>query len=146
MTTEARIGHGTRFSLGDSNSPASYTELAEVTNITPPGISRDAVEATHMQSPEMYREFVAGLINGGEVTLEMNFIPEGGSTQEIIALFANREAKECRITFYRTNGEVAAYWDFDAIATGFEPEAPIDDKMMATVTFQVTGKPTLTVL
>jgi hypothetical protein len=35
-------------------------------------------------------------------------------------------------------------FDFDAILTGFESEASLDDKMSATVTFKLSGPPTLT--
>jgi len=34
-------------------------------------------------------------------------------------------------------------WAFAAILTGFEPDAPYDDKLSASLTFKVTGKPTL---
>jgi predicted secreted protein len=35
-------------------------------------------------------------------------------------------------------------WKFGAILTGFEPDAPYDDKLAATLTWKVTGKPTIT--
>lgn len=143
MTTQARIGHGTTFAIGNDSSPPTYTALAEVTNITPPGIARDAVEATHMQSFEKWREFVAGLKNAGEVSLETNFVTANLAT--IMGLFDTDVPQSCRITFINALGATLATWDFDAIATGYEPEAPLDDKIMATLTFQVTGKPALTI-
>ena len=36
-----------------------------------------------------------------------------------------------------------SYFTFAAILTGYEPDAPIDDKMAASVTLKVSGKPTL---
>ena len=136
MSTDADIGYSTLFAVGGDSSPLAYTNLAEVTNVTPPSISRDAVDASHMQSPNAWREFISGMKDGGEVSLELNFVPGGPAVTTIVALFAIKQSMPCKITF--PNGEM---WTFDGIVTGFEPEAPLDDKMVATVTFKVTGQP-----
>lgn len=137
MTTNARIGHGNLFALENQNSPATYDTLAEVTNITPPGRSKDAVEATHTQSPNRYREFISGLKDGGECSIEMNFVPAGTDFDKIDEAFESDELVNCRITF--TDLSV---WTFSAIVTGVEPEAPVDDKMVVSVTFKISGQPT----
>lgn len=134
MATNARIGHGTLFAVGDGNSPEVFTTIAEVTSITPPPVSKDIIDATHMESPDAYREFIVGLKDGGEAKIEMNFIP-GGPGQDVIAdLQAATTPSHFTITW--VNGEV---WAFSAYCTGFEPTAPVDDKMTATATFKVTG-------
>lgn len=142
MTTEADIGYGTLFQTADSNSPGAWTIMAEVTNITPPNRSRDSIDASHEQSPDEYREFIPGMKDGGEVTLEMNFIPGGTSLAAISAeydLVGQAAVKLRRITF-----RDGSYCQFYAFITGDEPEAPLDDKMAMTATFKVTGKPTYT--
>lgn len=138
MTTNAKIGHGSMFAI-QGGSPLAYVPLAEVTNITPPALSRDAVDATHTASPEKWREFIAGMKDAGEVTVEMNFIPGSTSIDTILAAFNSDETQNCRITF--PIGSPAATWSFSAIVTGFAPEAPMDGKMSASVTFKLTGKP-----
>lgn len=134
MATNAGIGYGVLFGIENNDSPSDYDVVGEQTNITPPGISVDAIDATHMQSPNAYREFIPGLIDGGEVAIEINYVP----TSAGVTTFLNhlRQVKACRILF--PNG---ARFLFDALLTGFEPEAPIDDKMMASVTFKITGQP-----
>ena len=139
MTTSARIGHGTLFYLADVSSPTSYTPLAEVTNITPPELSRDAIDASHEESPNAWREFIAGMKDGGEVSLDLNFIPGNATTARIIATFSQDAAIDAKIVF---PDSPATTWTFTAICTGFAPEAPIDDKMSASVTFKVSGQPT----
>lgn len=142
MTTEADIGYGTLFSTGDGASPEVFTTLAEVTKITPPNMSRDAVEATHMQSPNAWREFIAGLKNGGDVSLELNFVPDGAASAALmaeLALSGSAASKNRKITFTD-----ATVFEFAGILTAFEPDAPIDDRMVAAVTFKVNGEPTLT--
>jgi len=143
MSTNARIGYGVLLKIADDNSPANYSVVGEQTNVTPPSIAGDAVEATHMQSPNAAREFVPGLVDGGEVSIEINYVPTSAGVTTFMDLL--RTVATCRIEFPLTAGQtVNAKWDFDAILTGFEPEAPIDDKMAATVTFKVTGLPTFT--
>lgn len=137
MTTEASIGYGTLFKIGDAGSPEVFTAVAEVTSITPPGMSRDAIDATHMESPDKFREFIAGLIDGGEVSFDLNFVPGGASTT---LLLAELEAPPGNKQVVFATGEIFSFVGF---CTGFEPEAPVDDKMTATATYKVTGKPTL---
>lgn len=148
MATEARIGHGTLFAIFDVGiSPPDWVTVAEVVSVTPPSLSRDAVDATHTESPEKWREFIPGLRDGGEVTLEMNFIPKGAGISTILGSFNRDEVVNSRITFPDetvpgASPSDATVWTFLAFITGFEPEAPVDDKMVASVTFKLSGKPT----
>lgn len=135
--TQAMIGHGTLFQTGDDASPQTFATLAEVTNITPPSIARDAVEATHMQSPEKWREFIAGLKDGGELAVELNYVKTSAAT--MMAEFDSDVVKDRRITF--PDGST---FDMAALCTAFEPDAPNDDKIAASATFKVSGKPVFT--
>lgn len=137
MTTQARIGHGTLFKIGNGATPEVFTTVGEVTSITPPGMSRDAIDATHEESPDAWREFIGGLKDGGEVSLELNFVPGSATT---ILLMAEIEAAPGNKQIVFPAGEV---FSFRALCTNFEPEAPLDDKMVASATYKVSGKPTL---
>lgn len=140
MSTQARIGYGTLFASGNGASPEVFTTLGEVTNITPPGWSRDTVDATHELSPGAHREFIAGMADPGEVSLDLNFVP-GGSARAALeaekALTGSSAAITRKITY-----PDGSYLTFTGILTGVEDEAPIDDKMASTVTFKVSGAPT----
>lgn len=119
-------------------------EIAYVTNIGGPGLARDTLESTHHKSIAMYRTFIKGLKDGGEVSLDLNFDPTNATHNAaagILADFANdTDISEWIITW----PDIAATtWTFDGIVTGFEPSAPFDDKLSATVTIKVSGQPTL---
>lgn len=141
MTTGARIGYGTLFKSGNGAVPEVFTILAEVTSITPPSISRDTVDATHELSPGAWREFIAGLKDGGDVSLDLNFVAGGTAAASLMtelnndgpAALANRQ-----ILF-----PDGSYFQFGGILTKFEPDAPLDKQMSAKVTFKVTGQPSL---
>lgn len=137
MATLAAIGHGSKFEIGDGGSPEVFLEVAEVTGITPAAFSRDVPDATHMASPEKWREFIPGLRDAGEASVTMNFIPGGAGQDAIFAAFTRDTQTNFKITF--PNAEV---WAFAAYCMGFAPEAPLDGKMTATARFKISGKPT----
>lgn len=120
------------------------TEIAEVTNIGGPKLARDTLEATHHQSPDMWREFIKGLKDGGEVSLDLNFLPFHATHNAATGILADFDddtnISEWVVTFPDAG---ATAWTFDAIVTGFEPAQPFDEKLTASVTLKVTGKPTL---
>lgn len=135
--TEARIGHGTTFEMADIATPTDFVYIAEITNVTPPSDTSDTPDATHMQSPNRTREFIDGLADPGEASLEMNLVP--GSVSDRYLMASKGKRKWCRITF--PNGVQLL---FTGIRQGYEKEVPLDDKMTATLTIKVSGDPILT--
>lgn len=135
--TLAAIGHNAKFGI---KSGATYTNVAEVTNITPPGWTRETVEATHLNSDDGYKEFIAGLKEGTEATLTINFVPTAADA--LLTAFETG-AGDYRIVF--PSGTVGLM--FAGIVTAYEPgELVSTDKMTAALTIKATGKPTLAVV
>lgn len=138
VPSEAMIGYGSRFLIESDDSPSMFYDLGEVYNITPPSASVDQIDVTHMQSPNRRREFIRGLIDGGECSFEMNYVPGSDGDirlNEILDTPADQSAaKNCRII--TPNNYV---YTFLAELTGYEPAMPTDDKITATVTFKVSG-------
>ena len=136
--SEAMLGYGSVFEVANENSPNDFTAMAEVTNITPPHADVDQVDVTHMQSPNRYREFIDGLIDAGECSFDINFVPGNATDDRLFELLGLptgvTNARNCRISF--PNGTT---WSFLGTLTGYEPDVPTDDKMTATVTFKVSG-------
>lgn len=132
--TQAAIGYGATFAVEDDDaSPSNYVVLAEVYDINPPDQKIDQIDATHSQSPNRYREFIQGLVDPGETSFDMNFVPGSAADLRIQAL-RDGLARSCQITF--PNG---ATWTFSGVLTGYQPKVPTADKMTATVTFKVSG-------
>ena len=132
--TAARIGYGSLFAISTAGAAGPWSDIAEITNLTPPSDQLDIIDATHMQSPNATREFILGLNDPGECSFEMNFIPGSDADDLLQAVRAARAKVNCRITFPNL-----VTWTFEGILTGYEPDAPIDEKMSATVTIKVTG-------
>lgn len=131
--TQASLGYGSVFAVSTDDG-ATYVDLAEVSNITPPSSTIDMVDATHMQSPNADREFIIGLNDPGEASFEMNFIPGSAADLKIQEIKAARARVKCRITF--PNGVT---WTFSGLLMTYEPAVPTDDKMTASVSWKVSG-------
>ena len=130
--SSVKIGYNTDFAIYNGS---SYVDVAEVTTISWPSYARDAVEVTHLNSDDQFREYVPGLMDGGEVTLEMNYIPSVSDV--IIAALTASTIGQFKIT-----AQGGANVVFRAIVTSYQPQSPVDDRMTASATFKITGKPT----
>jgi len=141
--TSAISSFGTLLKIGDGLSPESFTTIAEVTDISGPGLELDAIEATSHSSTGGYKEFIGGLLDGGEVSFEISFIPTNAThsyTSGLIYALRNRTVRNFQLVFPNVG---ATTWAFAALVTGFEPKEPVDDKLSASVTLKITGQPTL---
>lgn len=140
VATRAIIGYGTTVFISDTASPGVYTQLQEVIEVTPPNAQTDDVEATHFTSDNRTREYIAGLIEGGEAAVGMNRIP--GSATEILLMGLQTSAERRSIRIVWPNNTI---WEFVGHVKGYETSSPIDDRMTATCTFKVDGAQTITI-
>ena len=142
--TSAKIGFGVHLARGDGASPEVFTNIAELTDLSTPSMTKDQVEATHTDSPDGFREFIPGLKDGGEFTATCNFV-SGNATQNNIsggALhdFINESTpRNWRITFPGGTD----VWTFKAVITGYTISTPMEDRMTIELTFKVAGAPTI---
>jgi predicted secreted protein len=117
---------------------AVFTAVAEVTNVGFLDVSAETIDVSSHDSADQWREFVAGMKDAGELSMEVNYDPALHGT-----IFAELggDAKGHRITLPDAGGATV---EFDAIVTGFSGSAPFDDKLAATITIKVTGPVTIT--
>lgn len=136
MASEAAIGYGSTLASGDGGDPEVFTDWGELVAINGPEQTRDMHDATHMASPNRYREFVPGLIDAGQVDAELRFIP-GGATEALIKTMLQATTAS-NFTITTPNNE-------DYLFTGFVisrgQAIPLDDLMMMPVSIKVSGRP-----
>lgn len=63
-------GSGTTFARGDGASPEVFTTIADVVSLNGPGIVKDEIEVTALDSTS--KEYIGALQDNGEMTLELN--------------------------------------------------------------------------
>lgn len=136
--SQAGLGYGAIVEVQRPDSPSTWDELKEVYDITPPSMTVDQVDVTHMRSPGRRREFIDGLIDPGEMSFEMNYVPGSASDLILLAILntaiGQDRSRTLRVTY--PNGKTDT---FSANLQGYEPAVPTDDKMTATVTWKVSG-------
>lgn len=117
---------------------ATFTTIGNVTNVSGPETERETYDVTAHDSVDGWREFIGGLKDGGEVSLELNYDPR--KHDALMADYADTLPRDYKLTFPGTLGE----WALKLILTGFKQEAPVDDKLSAEIKFKVSGKPAIT--
>lgn len=135
--SNAFIGFGTIFGIGDGGGPEVFDAVAEVVSITPPAYTMDTVDVTHMLSTERFREFVPGLRDGGEFSMSINYIPGDATSDALIA-----KALVDTVGNYKITWPNSEEWIFAGVFVGFAPgDVSVDGKVSATVRIKVSGKP-----
>jgi hypothetical protein len=140
--TDARIGWGGELHVSTDNTEANLVELVEVVECGFPSDETEEVEATHLKSPGRRKEFIAGLIDGGEFTATLNYVP-GAATD--LLLTAAKDAgtiRKIRIVIPDDSGTGAADWNIvtSAFVKKYAPDTmSVGNKITATATFRVTG-------
>lgn len=120
------------------------TTVVYVTNISGPGLSLDTEDVTSHDSTGAWEEVVATILRSGEVTLDIIYDPNAATHKNaaggILADLVGRASTTYSIVFSST---AAVTWEFTAFCVGFEPGAPHDGALTASVTYKITGQPTL---
>ena len=119
-------------------------EIAGATNMTGPGLSVDLADVTSHDSPGAWEESVATILRSGEVTCDIIYDPAtathkyaaGGLLYDLVS----RTANEYTMVFPDTANTT---WTFTAFVTRFEPSGPVGGALTASVSFKLTGQPTL---
>lgn len=128
-------GFGTKLER-ETATPGTYAAIAQILSVTPPQYSRDTHETTTADVTDGYKTFIGGLKDAGEVSMEIEYDPDTHNT-------LIDDLDEAGTYNYR----VVLPWGtidtctFAAVMTAFNPQAPAEDKLTATVNFKVSGKP-----
>lgn len=127
----------------DTTGSGTFVAVANVSDVSGPSRSREAIEVTAHDSPDKYREFVKGLKDGGEVEITINYDPAAASHQALDDDFEEDDLRDYQVVILPGKADEWT-WEFSGLITDLGDEFPHDDKMERTCTFKISGKPTLT--
>ncbi len=131
MASNAFAGVGTRFRRWNGS---SFDDVAEINSITGPGMSRDVIDVTSLDSIGGYREFITGFRNSGTVALAMNFTRV--TYEMMLTDFESDTVVSYEIVFPDADNTTI---EFDGLVTELPLTIPADDKVTADVTIQISG-------
>ncbi|MFZ4773933.1 MAG: phage tail tube protein [Terrimicrobiaceae bacterium] len=127
--------------IGDGAGTEAFTTIAEVQKIGGPKLKLDTKEVTSHSSTGGWREFIATLLDAGEVSFDGNFIPTNATQSQssgVLKDMKNRTKRNFQLILPDTTT-----WTFAAFVTGFEISAQFDDVLSFSASLKITGAPTL---
>lgn len=140
MATQAKAGVGTLFELRSTGgSPYTWTAAAEILTISGPDISAEEIDVTSLDSTGGYKEYITGLRDGGQVTLEMNWI--SGNAQQ--GLLRDRVDDDTRFTYrIKWPDSPQTIATFAAVVSSFSMNTEAGSAITASVALRISGQVT----
>lgn len=138
--TLATLGIGTKLEYETviGASPLAYTTVAEVLDIPPLAQTREFVEATNQDSEGQSREYIPGLIDVEEITIECNYLANDPTHIAIEAMFQAGTTRKWRVREATESPEVT--YTGDAVVSAYNPSMPVGDKKVLSFTLRRSGR------
>ncbi len=136
MTTSAFVGSVTLKRQDVSGSPITYNEVPEVISISGVGQTNDLVDATHFGSAGS-REYIGGLADGAEVTVECNYVANSAEQEGIIADCAAKETGSFQLLVTGSSPNVT--FTFSAAYISWSLNPSVDNRNTISFTFKISG-------
>lgn len=143
MSVNALLSQGAKLKIGTAGATPTYTEVMGVASINIPGLTKDEIEVSDLNSQA--KEFISGLGDAGELTFEL--ILEKGTTA------GTYEPGQEAVKAAHESGEVLPWqvdlptgfgitYGFSAFVKSFSERMEQNDAVRADVTLRVSGAAT----
>lgn len=149
--SDAIIGHGAALTVNDGT---STTTVGNIISISGPNETRDSIDVSTMDSASKQREFLAGMLDAGELTAELNYDGTALGTAHLLHVLRTTEltysgttpSQTWKLQFYdRANtNQTHSHWQSAGFITSLGHTVSFDDKVTESVTIKFSGVPTYT--
>ena len=134
---------GSLLQRGNGAAPTEvFTTIGGVTNISGPSLTQEVIDVTTHSSPGAFRQKVGGLLDAGEITLDINFIPTEPTHREavggLLKDYTDRSVNNYKLLFPDTT-----YWLVPCLVTNMTPDMAVEGKLGGSVTLTGAGQPAL---
>lgn len=126
-------------SLANGSNTETFVSVAEVGNITGPNMTLGTVEATHQTSTSGVKEYIATVLDTGEISFPLNFLPTAVTHDQIYGLIKDVKHKILRKFQLVMTDATTTTASFSAYVTAFGQAASIDGKLTANVSLRISG-------
>lgn len=115
-------------------------ELLGVTECDPGDSVADEVEVTTLKAADRFKEFIPGMIDGGELTATINHVPNSATDQLLLAAKAAADTRAWKVVFPDDDGTPLRKYE----GTGFVKQYKINplkpgEAMTATLVIRCSG-------
>jgi len=130
---------GTRLQY-TTNLSLAYTDFAEVTQIDFSGQKLDLADVTNF-SGGIFKEWLATLLDSGEVSFKCNFVPSDASQAAMLGFFnaATRVYFQIILPINPSTGVTYGHFTFLAFVSEWQTALPISKQAEVTGKLKVTG-------
>lgn len=135
MATKAFVGK-VFLDVGNGASPEVFTRYCEMTSLSGLGQANDQVEATTFCSGGS-KEYIPGLADGKEVTVEANYDPENITQNQLIADVKSKSNRNFEVVI--TDDSPATVFHFGAAMLSYEFTPSISAANKISFTFKISG-------
>ena len=130
---------GTTLTKKQSGDETEDLKIANLTSIGEIGVESEEIDSTDLDSPNGYKEFIAGSKDAGEVPIAGN-IKDESNVEKMLALAESQSVEEWTVTY-----PSGAKWVFNAFVKSFKDgEKTTDGLATFTATLRISGKPVYT--
>jgi hypothetical protein len=122
-----------------------YTVIAQIRDINGPNQSADTIETTSRDNANLFKTYLAGLRDGGEVSFDLLYDPDlvthsASAAGGLVKLLQDGTLNNFRISF--PDAAPVTTVTFSGIVTAFTPKSPMNDALAADCTIKVSARPT----
>lgn len=130
---------GTTLTKKSSGNEGGDLKIANLTSIGEIGVESEEIDATDHDSPDNYKEFIAGSKDAGEVSLAGN-IKDESNVEKMLALAESQSMEEWEVTY-----PSGAKWTFNGFIKSFKDGEKTPDGLATfSASIRISGKPTYT--
>lgn len=117
----------------------TWQPVTQVFEFKVPGATAETYDATHAKSPGGWREKGKGLLAMDEFTIRMQFSTLTTALADFYTDLKNKDLMHYGFLL-PDDAENSPSLTVAAHCTGVDPETPIDNRQVATITFEPSGK------
>lgn len=147
MTTPIAIpAINTLLQFGSGGSPEVWTTVANVGDLSGPTMKAQVQDVTSQSTGDYWRQKITTLLDAGEVSCPIYFVPNDTGHQALLEIFAGRSGNTGQPTPWRILFPVAAGsvpWIFNGWLSQFSMKEPVAGVIEAAIIITFTGPPNI---
>ncbi len=136
MTSKATSTRGAQVQRGDGLTPEGFMKVGEVTGFKGPSSKATTIDVTSMDSDAM--EFIPGLVDNGEVSLDFNFVGSDMQQAGLVADIAAGTIRTHRLVAndHDSNPTTAT---FLGMVTGHDLSGSVNQVLKGSASIKISG-------